>query len=479
MKDVISDIEILDDNPSKEELVESSVSDKKVYIESYGCQMNFSDSEIIASILKKAGYSTTNSSQNADLILLNTCSIRDKAEQTIRKRLKQVNSYKATNPDLTVGVLGCMAERLKSKLLEEERIVDLVAGPDAYRNLPHLLDEVDNGNRSINTFLSKEETYGDINPTRFNTNGVTAFISIMRGCDNICSFCVVPFTRGKERSRDPYSIVKEAKDLFQKGYREVTLLGQNVDSYKWSPSENNKARLEKSDHVSDIVNFAGLLQMVANVDPSLRVRFSTSHPKDITNEVLYTMRKFNNICKYIHLPVQSGNTRILKLMNRTYTRDWYINRVDAIREILGVECGISSDMISGFCTETEDEHKDTLSLMDYVRYDFSYMFFYSERPGTLAARKLKDDIPINIKKKRLSEIIDKQRSISLERHQNDIGRTFNVLIEGRSKRSDEYLQGRNSANKVIIFKDVGLKKGEFVNVKVHDCTPATLLGDII
>ena len=479
MKDVISDIEILDDNPSKEELVESSVSDKKVYIESYGCQMNFSDSEIIASILKKAGYSTTNSSQNADLILLNTCSIRDKAEQTIRKRLKQVNSYKATNPDLTVGILGCMAERLKSKLLEEERIVDLVAGPDAYRNLPHLLDEVDNGNRSINTFLSKEETYGDINPTRFNTNGVTAFISIMRGCDNICSFCVVPFTRGKERSRDPYSIVKEAKDLFQKGYREVTLLGQNVDSYKWSPSENNKARLEKSDHVSDIVNFAGLLQMVANVDPSLRVRFSTSHPKDITNEVLYTMRKFNNICKYIHLPVQSGNTRILKLMNRTYTRDWYINRVDAIREILGVECGISSDMISGFCTETEDEHKDTLSLMDYVRYDFSYMFFYSERPGTLAARKLKDDIPINIKKKRLSEIIDKQRSISLERHQNDIGRTFNVLIEGRSKRSDEYLQGRNSANKVIIFKDVGLKKGEFVNVKVHDCTPATLLGDII
>jgi tRNA-2-methylthio-N6-dimethylallyladenosine synthase len=453
---------------------------RKLYIESYGCQMNFSDSEIVTAIMQKDGFDTTDSFEKADVIFLNTCSIRDKAEQTVRKRLGQFNALKEEKPELLIGVLGCMAERLKSQLLEEEQIVDLVAGPDAYRDLPNLVQQVDEGSKSVNTFLSREETYADINPVRLNSNGVTAFISIMRGCDNMCSFCVVPFTRGRERSRDPHSIVCEAQDLFNRGYREVTLLGQNVDSYKWSSNSElkGKAQIERAGE-TDIVNFANLLEMVAQVHPDLRVRFSTSHPKDITDEVLHTMKRYDNICKYIHLPAQSGNTRVLDLMNRTYSREWYMDRVDAIRRILGEDCGISSDMIAGFCTETEEEHQETLTLMDYVQYDFSYMFYYSERPGTLAARKYKDDIPLDVKKRRLREVIDKQQCISLRRNQRDVGKTFKVLIEGFSKRSDEDLQGRNSANKVIVFPKKHYQKGEYVNVRVHDCTAATLLGEIV
>ncbi len=482
MDGVIEDISILKE--AQEESCEVKVTKdeqnhkgRKLYIESYGCQMNFSDSEIVTSILQKDGFGTTSNFEEADVILLNTCSIREKAELTVRKRLNQFNKIKKDRPEITVGVLGCMAERLKAQLLEEEKIVDLVAGPDAYRDLPNLVQGAASGNKGVNTFLSREETYADISPVRLNSNGVTAFISIMRGCDNMCSFCVVPFTRGRERSRDPHSIVAEARQLFEDGYREVTLLGQNVDSYKWSAVENNKARLNKAG-VEEIVNFAGLLEMVALVAPQLRIRFSTSHPKDITDEVLHTMKKYDNICKYIHLPAQSGNTRILELMNRTYSRDWYLNRVAAIRKILGEDCGISSDMIAGFCTETEEEHQDTLTLMDLVKYDFSYMFYYSERPGTLAAKKYEDDIPLNLKKKRLSEIIAKQQEISLERNKRDIGRIFEVLIEGKSKRSDQQLQGRNSANKVVIFDDPGLEKGTYAKVKVTGCTAATLLGEL-
>ncbi|MEK6477905.1 tRNA (N6-isopentenyl adenosine(37)-C2)-methylthiotransferase MiaB [Catalinimonas sp. 4WD22] len=485
MQELIKDLDILTENEVKEncEVFKTSPDQntgkhRKLYVESYGCQMNFSDSEIVTSIMQKEGFDTTSDYESADVILLNTCSIRDKAEQTVRKRLTQFNKIKKTKPELLVGVLGCMAERLKSKLLEEEKIVDLVAGPDAYRDLPNLVRQVDEGERSVNTFLSREETYADISPVRLNSNGVTAFISIMRGCDNMCSFCVVPFTRGRERSRDPYSIVNEAKVLFEQGYREVTLLGQNVDSYKWSPEVNNKARLEKSE-VSEVVNFANLLEMVALVHHDLRVRFSTSHPKDITDEVLHTMKKYENICKYIHLPAQSGNSRVLELMNRTYTRKWYINRVDAIRTILGDDCGISSDMIAGFCTETEEEHRETLSLMDYVKYDFSYMFYYSERPGTLAAKKFTDDIPLEVKKRRLKEIIEKQQYLSLERNQRDIGKVFKVLVEGTSKKSDADLQGRNSANKVIVFPRESFKKGDYVNVRVKDCTAATLIGEAV
>ncbi|MCA4898326.1 MAG: tRNA (N6-isopentenyl adenosine(37)-C2)-methylthiotransferase MiaB [Bacteroidota bacterium] len=451
---------------------------RKLYIESYGCQMNFSDSEIVASILQKEGFDTTSNVDEADLVFLNTCSIREKAEQTVRNRLTQINGIKKKKPEMMVGVLGCMAERLKTKLLEEEKIVDLVAGPDAYRDLPKLIAQVDEGSKAVNTFLSREETYADVTPVRLNSNGVTAFISIMRGCDNMCSFCVVPFTRGRERSRDPQSIVAEAKDLFAKGYREVTLLGQNVDSYKWSEEENNKARLEKIDQV-EVVNFANLLERVALVHPDLRVRFSTSHPKDITDEVLYTMAKYENICKYIHLPVQSGNSRVLELMNRGYSREWYLQRVEKIREILGNECGISSDMIAGFCTETEEEHKETVSLMEAVQYDFSYMFFYSERPGTLAAKKFADDIPLDIKKKRLEEIIQKQSELSLKRNQLDAGKVHKVLIEGTSRRSDQQLQGRNSANKVVIFPKGNKTKGEYVNVLVESCTGATLMGRVV
>ncbi|MFT4031393.1 MAG: tRNA (N6-isopentenyl adenosine(37)-C2)-methylthiotransferase MiaB [Siphonobacter sp.] len=441
---------------------------KKLYIESYGCQMNFSDSEIVASIMREKGFATTSSLEEADLVLLNTCAIRDNAEQKVRNRLSSFVSLKRRKPDTTIGVLGCMAERLKSKLLEEEKVVDMVVGPDAYRDLPRLLDEVETGQKAVNVFLSKEETYADIAPVRLNSNGVTAFISIMRGCDNMCSFCVVPFTRGRERSRDAHSIVKEARDLFQQGYREVTLLGQNVDSYKWASEDG-----------SEEVNFAGLLEMVALIHPDLRVRFSTSHPKDITDEVLHTMKKYENVCNYIHLPAQSGNSRVLKMMNRTYDREWYINRVDAIRTILGGDCGISQDMIAGFCTETEEEHRDTLSLMEYVKYDYGYMFAYSERPGTPAAKKLVDDIPEEVKKRRLNEIIALQQQHSLERNQQAIGKVHKVLVEGPSKRSAEHLQGRNDQNKVVVFPKHSYSKGQYVKVLVTDCTAATLLGEPI
>jgi len=488
MEKIIQDIDILDRNSQeamdtvKTSKEENTGQKKKLYIESYGCQMNFADSEVVTSIMKDNGYDTTSDFESADVVFLNTCSIREKAEQTVRNRLNHFNAVKKKKPEMTIGVLGCMAERLKDKLLEEEKIVDVVVGPDAYRDLPKLVETAEDGLKAVNTFLSREETYADISPVRLNSNGVTAFVSIMRGCDNMCSFCVVPFTRGRERSRDPHSIVKETQDLFDQGYREVTLLGQNVDSYKWSQDENNKAWLEKKEKKGEevqIVNFANLLEMVAKVSPDLRVRFSTSHPKDITDEVLHTMKRYENICKYIHLPAQSGNSRVLDLMNRTYTREWYINRVDAIRDILGEACGISSDMIAGFCTETEAEHQDTLTLMDYVQYDFSYMFFYSERPGTLAAKKFEDDIPLDVKKKRLQEIIAKQQSISLDRNKMDVGQVQKVLIEGRSKRSDEQLQGRNSANKVVIFSRENYQKGQYVNVLIEDCTAATLFGKVV
>jgi tRNA-2-methylthio-N6-dimethylallyladenosine synthase len=485
MEKVITDIGIITERERVSETVlisenENTGKKQKLYIESYGCQMNFSDSEIVTSILKKEGYDTTSDSDEADLILINTCSIREKAEQTVRNRLHHFNGLKKKNPNITVGVLGCMAERLKSKLLEEEKIVDLVVGPDAYRDLPNLVSKVDEGQKAVNTFLSREETYADISPVRLNSNGVTAFISIMRGCDNMCSFCVVPFTRGRERSRDPHSVVNEARDLFDKGYREVTLLGQNVDSYKWSanPVLKDKIQIEKSDG-NEIINFASLLEMVANVHPELRVRFSTSHPKDITDDVLHTMKRHENICKYIHLPAQSGNTRVLELMNRTYSREWYIRKIDKIREILGDECGISSDMIAGFCTETEDEHRDTITLMDYARYDFSYMFMYSERPGTLAEKKYEDDVPVDVKKRRLNEIIEKQRRLSAERNLLDLNKTHKVLIEGYSKRSEDFLQGRNTANKVIVFPKLNYQKGQYVNVLVAECTAATLIGEVV
>jgi len=483
MEHIIEDLGILTQSEACETFQTSKDTDtgkgRKLYIESYGCQMNFSDSEIVASILQNDGFDTTSDISQADVVFLNTCSIREKAEQTVRNRLIHINGLKKHKPEMLVGVLGCMAERLKSKFLEEEKIVDLVAGPDAYRDLPKLISQVDDGEKAINTFLSREETYADISPVRLNSNGVTAFISIMRGCDNMCTFCVVPFTRGRERSRDPHSIVAEAKDLFNKGFREVTLLGQNVDSYKWSEEENSKAWIEKKG-VNQVVNFANLLELVAQVHPTLRVRFSTSHPKDITDDVLHTMARYDNICKYIHLPVQSGNSRILELMNRGYSREWYLAKISRIREILGDACGISSDMITGFCTETEDEHTDTLTLMDQVQYDFSYMFFYSERPGTLAAKKFADDVPEEVKKRRLQEIVNKQREHSLLSNQRDVGKAHQVLIEGFSKRSNDFLQGRNTANKVIVFpremKGEILEKGQYVNVWVDSCTGGTLMG---
>ena len=451
---------------------------RKLYIESYGCQMNFSDSEIVASILAKEGYDTTSDVNAADVVFLNTCSIREKAEQTVRNRLTHFTAMKKSRPDLLIGVLGCMAERLKSRLLEEEKIVDLVAGPDAYRDLPKLILRVDDGEKAVNTFLSREETYADISPVRLNSNGTTAFISIMRGCDNMCTFCVVPFTRGRERSRDPHTVVAEARDLFERGYREVTLLGQNVDSYKWSDEENNKARLEKRG-VDGIVNFAALLEMVAKIHPDLRIRFSTSHPKDITDEVLHTMARYENICKYIHLPVQSGSSRILEMMNRGYTREWYLQKVARIREILGTDCGLSSDMITGFCSETEDDHADTLDLMEEVNFDYAYMFYYSERPGTLAEKKFTDDVPLEIKKRRLSEVIEKQTAHSLRRNKADMGKIFKVLVEGTSRKSDAFLQGRNTANKVVVFPREQHAKGQYVNVRIEDCTGGTLIGKVV
>ncbi len=440
---------------------------KHFYIESYGCQMNFSDSEIVAAILNESGFGATRNLEEADLIFLNTCSIREKAEQTVRKRLTDFRKLKQSKPGMLVGVLGCMAERLKAKLLEEEKLVDLVVGPDAYRTLPALIDEADSGQKAVNVLLSRDETYADISPVRLNSNGITAFVSITRGCNNMCSFCVVPFTRGRERSRDAESIVAECLDLYKSGYREVTLLGQNVDSYYFI-DETKEER----------VTFALLLEKVARISPYLRVRFSTSHPKDITDEVLHTMARYENICKYIHLPVQSGNTRILQLMNRTYTREWYMAKVDRIRELLP-DCAISADIIAGFCTETEEEHQDTLSIMEYSRYDFSYMFFYSERPGTLAARRFRDDIPEEVKKRRLQEIVDVQNRLSKESNDQDLGKTFKVLIEGNSKRSELDWMGRNSQNKVIVFPKTGNEQpGNYVWVKVNDCTQATLIGEI-
>ncbi len=439
---------------------------KKLYIESYGCQMNFADSEVVASILRNNGYSTTSDVVEADLILLNTCAIRDNAEQRVRNRLSILNSNKRRNPSLKIGVLGCMAERLKTKFLEEEKVVDLVVGPDAYRDLPNLLQEVDEGHRAVNVFLSREETYADITPIRLDSNGVSAFISIMRGCNNMCSFCVVPYTRGRERSRDPHSVEKEARELFAQGYREVTLLGQNVDSYNWKKEEES-------------FNFAQLLEKVALISPELRVRFSTSHPKDITDDVLYTIKKYDNICNYIHLPAQSGSSRILELMNRTYDREWYLGKIDRIREIIGEDCGISHDLIAGFCTETEEDHRDTLSLMDYVRFDYGYMFFYSERPGTPAAKKLKDDVPEEIKKRRLNEIIAKQQEHSLARNQEAVGKVYRILIEGESKRSADDLCGRNDQNKMVVFPRKHYGKGQYVNVMVTSCSAATLKGEIV
>ena len=442
---------------------------RKFYIESYGCQMNFADSEIVASILQENGFGATRNFEEADLILLNICSIREKAEQTVRKRLTEFRKLKEEKSGTLVGVLGCMAERLKAKFLEEEKLVDLVVGPDAYRTLPGLITEAEGGQKAVNVLLSREETYADIAPIRLDSNGVTAFVSIMRGCNNMCAFCVVPFTRGRERSRDAVSIVHECTDLHTQGYKEITLLGQNVDSYYWVDEANDR-----------IVTFASLLEMVAQIHPELRVRFSTSHPKDITDDVLHTMAKYENICKYIHLPVQSGSTRILQLMNRTYTREWYMAKVDRIKQIMP-DCGISSDIIAGFCTETEEDHEDTLRLMEYSLYDMSYMFFYSERPGTLAARRYKDDVPEETKKRRLNEIVRLQNRLSQESNKKDVGKTFKVLIEGNSKKSENDWMGRNTQNKVVVFPkgDHGYMKGDYVMVKVNDCTGATLLGNII
>ena len=440
---------------------------KKFYIESYGCAMNFADSEVVASILQEKGMGITPQFEEADMIFINTCSIREKAEATVRRRLTEFRKMKKHNPGLLVGVLGCMAERLKSKFLEEEKLVDIVVGPDAYRSLPALIDEAESGQKGVNVLLSREETYGDISPIRLNSNGVTAFVSIMRGCNNMCSFCVVPFTRGRERSRDADSVIKECTDLFNDGYREVTLLGQNVDSYQWVNSADNS-----------VVSFASLLEKVAQISPLLRVRFSTSHPKDITDEVLFTMKKYDNICKYIHLPVQSGSTRILQMMNRTYTREWYIAKVDRIREILP-GCGLSTDSITGFCSETEEDHKETLSLYEYCEYDLAYMYFYSERPGTLAQRRFPDDVPLETKKRRLQEIVDLHRIHSLKSMERDLGKTFRILIEGNSKKSDQHWAGRTDHNKMTVFPKTGnFKKGDYVEVEVESCTAGTLIGKI-
>ena len=441
-------------------------------IESYGCAMNFADSEVVASILEKNGYGSTRNVEMADLILINTCSIREKAELTVRKRLTEFRKYKEQKPAMLVGVLGCMAERLKSKLLEEEKLVDLVVGPDAYRTLPDLIIEAGTGQKAVNVLLSRDETYSDISPVRLDSNGISGFVSIMRGCNNMCSFCVVPFTRGRERSRDAFSIVAESKDLFDRGYKEVTLLGQNVDSYYWTNPETNAQ-----------VTFAMLLESVALISPLLRVRFSTSHPKDITDEVLFTMMKYNNICKYIHLPVQSGSTRVLQLMNRTYTREWYLAKVARIKELMP-DCSISADIIAGFCTETEEDHNDTMSIMQLAQYDYAYMYFYSERPGTLAEKRYEDDVPLDVKKRRLQEIVDVQWHLSNESNKKELGNTYEVLIEGNSKKSDQEWMGRTSQNKVVVFPKSSegaskpLVKGDYVNILITAYTKGTLIGTI-
>ena len=454
-------------------------SQKKLYIQSYGCAMNFSDSEIVASILKKDGYTTTQNSNEASLILINTCSIREKAEQTVRKRITEFKKNKEANSNVTIGILGCMAERLKEKFLEEEKLVDLVIGPDAYRDLPKLIKETDEGRKAVNVILSKEETYADINPVRLNSNGVTAFVSITRGCDNMCSFCVVPFTRGRERSRNPESILQEISSLNKLGYKEVTLLGQNVDSYLWFGGGPKKDFLKlPQKQITEAIDFANLLEMVAKKNPNIRIRFSTSNPQDMKDSVLKTISKYDNICNYIHLPVQSGSSRILNLMNRGHTREWYLDRIRKINHYIP-ECGLSSDFITGFCDETEEDHNLTLSLMDIVKYNFSYMFYYSERPNTFAQRKLVDNIPENIKKRRLQEIIDKQQQHSLFRNQFSIDKKYEVLIEGLSKKSTDHFFGRTSQNTVVVFKKNNRHIGDFVNVKINNCTSATLIGEII
>lgn len=450
---------------------------KKLFLESYGCQMNFADSEIVASILIDKGYTTTQDFLEADLIFVNTCAIRENAESRVRQRLQDYKKVKKNNPDALIGVLGCMAERLKSQFLEQEKLVDMVVGPDAYRDLPNLIETAETGQKAVNVILSKEETYADISPMRLDKNGVSAFISIMRGCDNMCSFCVVPFTRGRERSRDPESIIKECKEAFDAGYREVTLLGQNVDSYIWAGGGLKKEILSEEQKAS-ATNFAQLLEKVALIHPDLRVRFSTSHPKDMTDEVLHTMAKYENICKYIHLPVQSGNSNVLDKMNRGYTREWYLDRIASIRRIMP-DAGISTDVITGFCGETEEEHKETISLMEKVQYDFAYMFMYSERPKTLAERKFTDDIPEEIKKIRLQEVVDLQRKHSEIKTKAGVGKIHKVLIENTSKKSDEMFSGRNSQNTTVVFPKGNHKKGEYVNVRATSCTSSTLIGEVV
>ncbi len=472
---------IIDEHKQGENLIiePTEGNSRKLFIESYGCAMNFSDSEIVASILAKEGFNTTNQLEEADLVLVNTCSIRDKAEQTVRKRLEKYNAVKKINPTMKIGVLGCMAERLKSKFLEEEKMVDLVVGPDAYKDLPNLISEVDEGRNAVNVILSKEETYGDIAPVRLNTNGVTAFVSITRGCDNMCTFCVVPFTRGRERSRDPQSIIQEVNELWEKGYKEVTLLGQNVDSYLWYGGGLKKDFVKATDfQKATATGFAQLLALCAEAQPKMRFRFSTSNPQDMTLDVVETMAKYKNICNYIHLPVQSGSDRILKLMNRQHTREEYFELIDNIKRIIP-DCTISHDLITGFPTETEEDHQDTLSLMEYVKYAFGYMFAYSERPGTMAERKLDDDIPLTIKKRRLAEVVALQQKHSKYVTEQFLGKTVEVLIEKSSKKSDQHWSGRNEQNTVVVFPKEHYKPGDFVNVKVNECTSATLIGEAV
>ena len=452
---------------------------RKLFIESYGCAMNFSDSEIVASILSEEGYNTTQVLEEADLVLVNTCSIRDKAEQTVRKRLEKYNAVKRINPRMKVGVLGCMAERLKSRLLEEEKIVDLVVGPDAYKDLPNLLAEVEDGRNAVNVVLSKDETYGDISPVRLDSNGVTALVSITRGCDNMCTFCVVPFTRGRERSRDPQSIIEEINGLWEKGYKEITLLGQNVDSYLWYGGGLKKDFDQASEiQKATAVDFAQLLELCAQAQPKMRIRFSTSNPQDMSLEVIKTMVKHGNICNYIHLPVQSGSNRILKAMNRQHTREEYFELIDTIKKMLP-DCTISHDLMTGFPTETEEDHKDTLRLMDYVKFSFGYMFAYSERPGTLAERKMDDDVPLAVKKRRLQEIVDRQQEHSMFRTKEFLGKTVEVLIEKESKKSSAHWSGRNEHNTTVVFPKEHYKIGDFVNVRTTDCTSATLMGKAV
>ncbi len=452
---------------------------KKLFIESYGCQMNLNDSEIVASILAKEGFNTTQQLDDADLVLVNTCSIRDKAEQTIRKRLQYYNKVKKSNPSMKVGVLGCMAERLKSKFLEEEKIVDLVVGPDAYRDLPNLVQEVEEGRDAVNVILSKDETYGDVAPVRLNSNGVSAFVSITRGCDNMCTFCVVPFTRGRERSRDPKSILEEIREMQGKNFKEITLLGQNVDSYLWYGG-GLKKDFKKASEIAKAtaVDFAQLLDMCASEFPKMRIRFFTSNPQDMSLNVIHAMAKHQNICKYLHLPVQSGSTRMLEKMNRQHTREEYIELIDSILEIVP-EMAFSQDMMTGFCGETEEDHQDTISLMEYVKYDYGFMFAYSERPGTLAAKKFEDDIPLEVKKRRLAEIIELQLEHSHYRTQQHVGKVEEVLIEGISKKSDAHWKARNSQNTVVIFPKEKYQMGDFVNVKIEECTKATLIGTAV